>query len=251
MRSSLSTFQRAFASAIVSGAPSDFDRSPGFAIYRNTSAVAAIEALAAGYPATRAIVGELDFRQLARAYFRSDPPATPILAYYGEGFADWLDWRPDASHPSYLPDVARIDRLQLESHLAADPDEVDLLAPADISDDEWTRVAAVLRPAARFRWFDRPTPSIWLASRASCAPDQITPDWKPEGILLTRPGGAVDACVLNRMEFELLEAFVANETVGDAAIAIAKRRPSGDIGAAFRRLLSSGAIHGFRRKEQY
>lgn len=248
MPSDLATFQRALASAIVSGAASDLDRWPGVDVYRNTSAVASIDALAAAYPATRAMLGDAAFRDIARDFFRSNPPTTPVLAQYGEGFAEWLAGSGRGKNRPCLAGVAAIDRLQLEAHLAADADEAPLAA-SNISDEEWMQVAACLHPATRFRWFEEPAPSIWRALRAPNAPNEIAPDWKAEGILLVRPGGAVDAYVIDRLEFELLAALVAGEIVGAAAITIAQRHSQGDLGAAFGRLIRSGAIHGFERRE--
>jgi hypothetical protein len=250
MRSDLAAFQRAIADAIVGGASSQFDRWPGFAVYRNTSAATATDALASAYPATRAILGEADFHNLALAYFRSEPPKTPVLADYGRDFADWLDWRPEASHPSYLSDIARIDRLQLETHLAPDPEDKLGLNASEAGDDEWTTIIAELHPATRFRWFDRPTPSIWLALRDSSAPENVAPAWKAEGILLTRPSGAIEARVIDRVECDLLIGFAAGECVGLAAIAAAHQHPAFNIGASFKRLLQSGAIHQFERMER-
>ena len=172
-----------------------------------------------------------------------------MLADYGAGFPEWLDCRPQPSHPSYLADIARIDRLQIEAHLASDPDEVSGLLASDIADDAWMTVVAELHPAARFRWFEKPTPSIWLALRQSIAPEKIAPAWRAEGVLLTRPVGAVEALVIDRAEHRLLCGFIAGESVGDAAIAAAHLYPLVDIGASFKRLLQSGAIHQFRRKE--
>jgi len=249
MRSDLSTFQRALASAIVSGAASDHDGWPGANVYRNTSAVASIDALAAAYPATRAMLGEAAFRDMARDFFRSHPPTTPVLAHYGEGFPEWLAGSNRGESLHCLAEVAAIDRLQLEAHLAADAGEAPLAA-SNVSDAEWMQVAACMHPATRFRWFDEPAPSIWRALRAPSAPSEITPDWKAEGILLTRPGGAVEACVIDRMEFELLAALAAGEIVGAAAITIAQGHSQSDVGAAFGRLIRSGAIHGFERREQ-
>ena len=249
MPSELDAFQRAFAAAIVNRAASNFDAWPGFAVYRNTSPAAAIEALAAAYPATQAIVGESAFGKLALAYFRDEPPASPVLAEYGANFSDWLEWRPDASHPSYLSDVARIDRLQIEAHIAPNSGDVTERRASDISDDGWMTVVAEFHPATRFRWFEKPTPSIWLALRASTPPEQISPDWRAEGILLTRAGGAVEAFVIDRAEHYLLSRFATDDSVGDAAIAAAHLFPTFDIGARFKRLLQSGAIHQFRSKE--
>jgi hypothetical protein len=249
MRSDLSAFQRALASAIVSGAASDLDRWPGANVYRNTSVVASLDALAAAYPATRAVLGEAAFRDIARDFFRNHPPSTPVLAHYGEGFAQWLDKSRRREILPCLAEVAAIDRLQLEAHLAADAGEAPLAA-SDISDAEWMQVAACLHPATRFRWFDEPAPSIWNALRAPDASSEIAPDWKAEGILLTRPGGAVEACVIDRMEFELLAALALGEIVGVAAITIAQDHAQSDVGAAFGRLIGTGAIYGFERREQ-
>jgi hypothetical protein len=250
MQSDLAAFQRAFAASVSTGAPSQFDAFPGFAVFRNTSAAAAIDALGCAYSATRAILGETSFRSVALAYFRDEPPRMPVLADYGRDFADWLDMRRDASYPTFLSDVARIDRLQLEAHLAADPEDCSGLNASEISDDAWLKVVAELHPATRFHWFERPAPSIWIALREATPPEDVAPAWKAEGILLTRPAGAVEAFAIDCLEFELLASFADGECVGEAAIAAAHRRPNCDIGARFKRLLQSGAIHQFRPKER-
>ena len=249
MRPELAAFQQSFAAAILSGTPSGFDRWPGFAVYRNTSMVAAIDSLAASYSATRAILGDADFRELARAYFRDNPPATPVLAEYGAGFADWLEQRLPTDRQPNVADVARIDRMQTETHLAEEPDDACGIGAAAISEEAWMMVVAVLHPAARFRWFATPAPSVWLASRDFAAPKEFATAGTEEGILLTRPRGAVEALLIARAEHQLLMRLQRGESVGQAAIAAACACPRADIGASFKRLLESHAIHHFQRKE--
>jgi hypothetical protein len=250
MQSDLLVFQQLFAAKLLTGAPSEFDRLPGFAIYRNTSAAATIDALAAGYSIARTILGDIAFRGLALEYFRRDPPKSAVLAEYGAGFADWLEQQPKVENLPYLADVARIDRSQLEAHLAGDPDDPPELHPSDIAEDEWMMISAELHPATRFHWFDTPAPSIWLALRQPSPPDEIAPIWQPEGILLTRIGGAVEASHIDHAEHRLLSGIIMGESVGEAAIAAARIFPQWDVGAAFRHLFESGAIHRFQRKDE-
>ena len=55
--------------------------------------------------------------------------------------------------------------------------------------------------------------------------------------------------MIDRAEHYLLSRFATDDSVGDAAIAATYLFPTFDIGARFKRLLQSGAIHQFRSKE--
>lgn len=141
---------------------------PGFAVYRNTVVRVCVDALQANYPAVARLVGDPWFRAAATIYVRRAPPSQPCLVDYGEGFAGFLaDFAPAAQLP-YLPDVARLDRLWTEAHLAPDDAPLDAarvaaLAPAELAD-------TVLRPnaAARWAWFaNHPAFSIWRHSRSA------------------------------------------------------------------------------------
>ena len=250
MQSDLQAFQQAFAAAILTGASSEFDRWPGFAVYRNTAAAAAIDALAAGHRTTRTILGGIAFRGLALSYFRHDPPKDSVLADYGAGFADWIEQQSQSKAVPYLADVARIDRLHIEAHLARDTDDMPGLKACEIAEDEWMTVTAELHPATRFLWFSTPAPSIWMAFHQTEPPDEIAPIWQDEGILLTRIGGAIEACLIDRAEHRLLNGLFVGESVGQAATTAACLYPQADIGAGFRRLLESGAIYNFQRKDR-
>ncbi|KAF0127523.1 MAG: hypothetical protein FD139_3546 [Methylocystaceae bacterium] len=249
MPANLAAFQRAFAKAMVSRGASEFDRSPGFAVYRNNATTSAIEALAGIYPTLRKILGDSGFSAMARDFFRSNPPQSPVLAEYGEGMVDYAGFDARCARFPYLADIAAIDRMQIESHLADDaPDEIGMHL-GQVSDDEWVKVFAVLHPATRFRWFVTPAPSAWLALRGDTIPDAVLP-WRAEGILLTRPDGAVEAMLIDQLEYLLLGGLARGESVATAAIAAAVASPGADIGPAFERLLGSGAMRCFEKKEK-
>lgn len=244
----LATFQRDFAAAVLSGAESELDHWPGFAVYRNNSTIAAIEALAAAYPTVHKILGEFEFRQIALNFLRSHPPESAVLAQYGAGFTDVPEFRMLSACFPYLADIGLIDRMQVEAHLASDA-VGEGLDPARITDAEWTQVTAALHPATRFRWFATPAPSAWIALRQSAARDVAASPRGGEGILLTRPFGAVEATLIDRVGYLLLEGLSQGRSVADAALEAAEAQHGADMGRAFKRLLDSGAIHRFERRE--
>lgn len=249
MHADLATFQRDFAAAILSGAESEFDRWPGFAVYRNNTTMSAIEALAGAYPTVRKILGEFGFRKLALDFFRSNPPTSPVLACYDERFTAHGDLQTLSARFPYLTDIARMDRMQIEAHLAHEPPEAAGLEATQIADAEWARIKAVLHPATRFCWFATPAPLAWLALRQNAIEDVVSPPRGQSGILLTRSFGAVEATVIERIEYLLLDGFALGQSVADAAIHAAGVQPQANIGAAFKRLLDSGAIHYFEKRE--
>jgi len=163
---------------------------PGFKVYCNTVLKGCVDALAANFPTVVRLVGQDWFRAAALVFACAEPPVSVCLIDYGKGFADFLAGFEPAEELPYLADVARLDRLWIESHVAADDTALDAsafsaLAGADL-------LQAVLRPGAsvRWRWFETPAYSIWQANRELRALDGEL-EWTGEGALLTRPDGGV------------------------------------------------------------
>lgn len=259
----LARFQDAFARALLDdGAPvadatiAALRSQPGFAVYRNTVVKGCVDALQANYPAVARLVGDPWFRAAAAIYVRRAPPSQPCLVDYGEGFSGFLaDFAPAAQLP-YLPDVARLDRLWTEAHLAPDDAPLDAasvaaLAPAELAD-------TVLRPnaAARWAWFaDHPAFSIWRHSRSAdtastgqCA--VFEPDWHAEGALIVRSAGKVSWSALNRGACALLDACAAGRRLDECAAVALAADPSTDLAASMAGLLRDGAFGRLQRSSQ-
>src|SRR5687768_11998511 len=106
----LASFQQAFARALtVEGQAAPPFRSQAFAVYRNTSARGAVEALRAAYPTVDMLLGEEMFSQVALDYRRERPPISPVLSEYGADFPAYLVTQPWTCELPYLADVARLD----------------------------------------------------------------------------------------------------------------------------------------------
>lgn len=208
--SELLQFQRDFARAIAG--PVD----GALAVYRNTVLRGSVEALQANFPVVEQILGSEMFERVAVDFAEECPPIRPVLALYGARFPPWLETRPWTADLPYLPDVARIERLRIESLMAADA------PPA-------THCAAGLRlhPATRFAWLESPAKTIWIAHQGEF-PDALELDWRPEGIVFTRPGPTAPAALpLGAAGYHLLAGIQRGECLADVlAAALAEESDS-------------------------
>jgi hypothetical protein len=155
------------------------------------------------------------FEAVAIDFAEARPPRSPILARYGGEFADWLGQQQWVSDLPYLPDVAKVERLRVESLLAADCDPLlELPGKADLAGARLR-----LHPAARFAWLSTPGMSIWLAHQQPLSV-AIEPDWKAEGALFARPTAfTMHAPRIGRAAHRLLCGIRLGETMGAALAA--------------------------------
>jgi hypothetical protein len=217
------------------------------AVYRNTSLLGAMTALADNFPTVGRIVGAQAMAILAAEFVERHPPRSPILADYGEDFACWLAAHPLSGELDYLPAVAQIDRLRVESHLAEDAPVFELEDLVRLTAEQWSRCRVTLHPATRVGWFAIPAPSIW-AAHLEPEIDEIAPEWRPEGILVARCNGAVGGWIIDGCGHRILHGLRLGETVGQAALAASRLYPAGDISRAFRKIVASGALTSFKMK---
>jgi len=235
--SELVTFQQDFARAMARR-PADLGP---LSVYRNTSLSGAVEALIDNYPVVRAIIGDAMFGNVAIDYAMAQPPNSPVLAFYGRRFADWIEAKFWAADMPYLADVARIERLHIESLFAADARPLAQDALAEIGPDAWSVTRLRLHPATRIHASPMPAMSIWLAHQSG-RPSVIEPEWRPEGALFTRPHSTVQARVLDAPAQQFLNAIRRGESVGVAALETAERHPRADIGALFATFIEAGVF---------
>lgn len=237
----LARFQDDFARALLDPAQ---PAPPAFAVYRNTVMKGCIDALQANYPAVARLVGEEWFRAAAAVYVRDHPPQVPMLVEYGAAFPEFLARFEPADELPYLPAVARLDRYWSESHIARDDEPMRAESLAAL--DPVTLGAQRLRPhaAARWAWFTLPARSIWSRNRNKTEPAGDEPDiaWRPEGVLIVRPGDAVRWIELDEAGCAFMDACAAGATLIEAAQAV----PAGSVSGLLASLLAAGA---FRKGE--
>ena len=246
----LGDFQDAFAAALLGRAGGNavgldaLTAQPGFRVYRNTVMKGLVDALAANHPAVVSIVGEEWFRAAAHVYARSHLPSVPMLIEYGAAFPDFLATFAPARELPYLADVARLDRLWLESHLAADASPLDASRLAAFPPERLARVRLRVHPATRWHFApSAPIFSIWRANRdAAHAQELEALEWRGEGALLVRPDDAVEARAIDRAGCAFLDACARGEPAVVALESAARTDASAALDALVARLLGCGAF---------
>ncbi len=237
----LSAFQQTFGRALLGGETLP-DLDVALTVHRNTSIKGLVDALAANFPTVAQLVGDEWFKACAVEYVRAQPARSPVLAVYGATFPAFLAEFPPAADLPYLPEVARIDRLWVESHTAADAAVLTSTELARLPQSALISFTPTLHPAARFAWVQHSAATIWLHHRS---PDSGTPleiEDAAEGILLTRPAGRVDYQRLDRAACEFLRRLSEGSGLGPAAEATLVCAVDLDVATLLARMLVAGTF---------
>jgi len=218
------------------------DPAKRFAVYRNNVVVSLVDALADSFPVVQALVGEAFFRAMAAEFARANPPRSPVLAWYGAGFADFVEDFPPAAGLPYLADVARLEWLRVEAWHAADADPLPLAEIGALLADEAALPALrlTLHPSLRVLASAHPVVSLWAAHHAQDVAGALGAiDFAAaEAALVTREG--LDAGIL-RIE-PGAAAFVGSLLQGATFAEAAQTAGRFDLPATLALLLRSGAI---------
>jgi uncharacterized protein len=240
-------WQSAFASALQNPdapVPDLFARCDAparFAVYRNNSAIAAIEALKAQFPTVLQLVGDEAFFGAARAFAQDNPPLSPVLAEYGEKFpaflAGFLERQGVADMP-YLPDVARLDWAVLQALRAPEAEPCPLARLAALDFGAIGAARAKLHPALAL------VASAWPLLALRDPLGSAIADWRGETILVLRASASARLIALAPGAAAFLSACGAGATLGEAAEAGESAEPGFDFGQTLVALTEAGAFAG-------
>ena len=244
---SLAQFQDDFVRALYAQGPAEepppaFAAQPGFDVYRNTVLKTCIDALQANYPTIDRLVGSASLRGLCAAYVRLHRPTDVRLIQYGADFADFLERASLGRELGYLSDVARLDRMWLDVHGAADASSIDVDAIASIAPDALAITVLRVAPSARWRWFPvHPIYTIWRINREA-GKWRKDMAWHGEGVLMTRLDGAVRWRDASAGTCAFLDACAAGIPLERAAQAAIQIEPALAVDRMFAQLLTSGCF---------
>ena len=175
-----------------------------FDVYRNNVAVSLTEALETAFPVIRKLVGDENFKLLARSFLRQHPPSSPVMMFYGHEMPDFLSGFEPTAKIGYLPDVARLELAIRESYHAADARPVDPASLQALTPDELTATSLGFAPAARLIRSKWPIHAVWRYNMEDGAPKPVMaaedvlvvrPEFDPAPILLQPGGGAFVAAL--------------------------------------------------------
>ncbi|MEW6436250.1 MAG: DNA-binding domain-containing protein [Pseudomonadota bacterium] len=212
-----------------------------FAIYRNNVAMSLIDALATRFPAVRNVVGDEFFSEAARLFVAQHPPASRMIAFYGDTFADFLEALPACAELPYLGDLARLEAARTQAYHAADvtplgPEMLASLAPDSLGD-----LRVTLHPAVRIIDSAHPIVTIWAMNAGEQELMEIH-DWHSEAALISRPQFDVDVRALPPGGAAFLKALAQGKPLTDAAAGALASAPDFDLPRNLAALFSTGLV---------
>ncbi|MCR8547220.1 putative DNA-binding domain-containing protein [Salipiger sp. P9] len=207
-----------------------------YAVYRNNVAVSLTEALASGFPACAALLGEANFARVAGRFLRQHPPATPVILHYGAQFPAFLDGLDGLARLPFLADVARLELALRRAYHAADAPPVAPEALAALSAPALSAARLRLAPAVQLVRAPWPIAEIRAYALGQTAR-------KPQGgaqeVIVLRPGYDPAAHVLPARGHVFVSALQAGMALASASL---QGGPGFDPTDTLALLLAHGAI---------
>lgn len=218
------------------------DPAARYAVYRNNVVISLIDALADTFPVVQQLVGEDFFHAMAREHARKHPPTSPVLAFYGQDFPDFIANFEAAASLPYLADVARLEWAYVCAFHAADVDSLPTPVLAErLAQPERLAVTRLrFAPAVRLIRSSHAAVSIWQAHQVEgegCAIDPAT----AEAALVVRPELTVQIVPLSAAAADFLSELMAGQSLETV---YEKCAASGDLDMAgiFSLLLQTRAL---------
>lgn len=197
-------------------APNGLPDDKRLAVYRNNVVVSLTKALEDIFPAIKRLIGAQNFKSLSALYIRQCPPTSPIIAEYGRDFADFIaKFEPLSKYP-YLPDVARLERLWLDSFHAQDAEPLDPASMSDIAPQDLGNLRFEIHPAAHLFQSNYGCVTIFSNSRQERDLKGLDAN-KSEFALITRPYLEVDVRDIPQDAYLFYRALMKGESLSSAA----------------------------------
>jgi len=189
----------------------------GTAVYRNNVFAALTKALGDLYPVVKQLVGDGFFAYAANDFVIHNPPNTPVLVDYGDGFPDFLDGFEAAASLPYLGDVARF---ELARHQALYSPDADSLLPEALKDIPQERLGDIRlqpHPSVRLLRSSYPVDAIWDAHQDDAEPDETLafPDHET-CLLIARPEMKVKTMAFVAESFDFIMRLCVGESLDQA-----------------------------------
>ncbi len=209
-----------------------------FNVYRNNYRITLRNALRTTFPAIEKLVGGEYFSALAIEFAERHPPRSPIMAKYGEDFADFLaGFAPLGDYP-YLADVARIEFARVHAYHAADANTFKLYDQVSIIDA--LDVPAKLHPSASIIASKQPALSIWRMQVGLATFE--AENWESETSLVWRQDDRVAETLVSASEVQLLDHFSRNACFSELLHGFAGHHTAEDLISRFINFAASGII---------
>jgi hypothetical protein len=218
----------------------------GLAVYRNNVMSSLIKAVAARFPTVRRLLGEDCFLTTVRRFIVAEPPRSPLLLEYGDGFPQFLKRVGD---DACIADIADLEAARGKAYHAADAVSLPPQAFAAIPAERLSGLRLTLHPSVSLLQSRFPIVSLWQANQE--AGGVALPEVRPEAALIARPMLEVEVWNLPPGGFAFLTALRRGATMAEAAEAAMDAAPEFDLAVNLSVLIKADIVTGFIENEAF
>jgi len=212
-----------------------------FAVYRNNVMAGLVTALRNRFPVVEKIVGEEFFVAMARVFVREQPPRSPLLATYGDGFPAFVAAFEPARELPYLADVAWLEAARTRAYHAADATPLGADRFATLDSELAGDIRIDLQASAEIVRSAHPIVTIWAMNSGEQELGPIE-NWRAEDALVARPYLEVQVRALPPGGAAFLLGLAAGCPLGEAAEAALADDPAFDLARNLAGLIGSGVV---------
>lgn len=145
-----------------------------------------IELLAARYPATRRLAGELSFRVVARRFILSGPPAALTPKTFGDNFPCFIRSLGSAACIEYVADVAELEMLQWKARYVPHVQSLAAVALSSLQTERLNGLCVAWHPSVCLVQSRFPIVTAWENHQTSDDPGTIE-RWVADAAVVARP----------------------------------------------------------------
>jgi len=233
----------ALASTIIGD---DFAPEQRLNVHRNNTTILLSEALGATYSVVKKLVGDEFFDAVAGLFVRAQPPRSPCLFEYGEGFGDFLATLPATTDLAYLPDVAHLEWIWNAAFHAADVKPLTSADLAPVAPDAYGDLIFSPHPSLHLIHSPFPIKEIWDVNQCCTDPDAtVNLDEGPQSLTVLRPKANVEMIELSPEGFVFANQLSEGATLAEAFAATQNTVPDFDPAPTLAVLISVGAFQSY------
>jgi hypothetical protein len=211
----------------------------GLAVYRNNVMSSLIKVVAARFPAVRRLLGEDRFLETVRRFIAAEPPRSPLLLEYGDGFPEFLRRLGD---DTCIAGIAELEVARGKAYHAADAVSLPPQAFSAIAAERLAGLRLTFHPSVSLLQSRFPIVSLWQANQE--AGGATLRQGPPEAALIARPMLEVEVWNLPPGGFAFLTALRRGAAMAEAAEAAVDAAPNFDLAVNLAVLIEAGIVTG-------
>lgn len=217
---------------------------PLLADYRYSTAESLLNLMSARFPVVRRVVGDDSFFERARQFIALHPPRLPVLASYGEGFAQFIRTLSCEVCFAYVADIADLEMARVRAAYSAEGETLPRNAFVNLRAEDLGQLRVTLHSSVSLVTSRFAVVAAWQANQ----PGQSAPIgvWGRQSALIARADRKVEVWLLPPGGFAFSQALNEGSTIAGAGRVAGRADRDFDLAVNLDLLAGARAIAGLQ-----